>query len=342
MKHEGLNVSLVNAHSDVGESLITPLKMGLLLAFGASLLFSMKTIFIKLAYVHGVDTVSFITLRMLFAAPFYVAVLMYLALKGYYRKLTLRCYTQVGLLGLCSYYLASVLDLEGLHYIGANLERMILYVYPTLTLFLGAVFLGRKIRLLQILVIILAYAGLALIFIEDFSLASAQEVVTVAGFDMPAIIFGSGCVLLSALSYAVFVCFSENTIAVVGAKQFTALAMLAASLGVATHFIVSSVLGHHSILALAQLPEAVFQHALAVAFLNTVLPSFMLAEAIRMIGANNTGIVGMTGPVITLLAAMLILAEPVTALQIVGMAVTLLAVFILGKSKKGNNCGRSN
>lgn len=333
---------LRNTQEDAREYLIAPFKVGLLLAFGASLLFSMKTIFIKLAYAHGVDTVSFITLRMLFAAPFYIAMLVYLASKGYYRKLTLGCYAQVGLLGLCSYYLASVLDLEGLHYIGANLERMILYVYPTLTLFLGAIFLGRKIRLVQILVVALAYAGLMLIFIEDFSLASAQKVVTVAGFDMPAIIFGSSCVLLSALSYAVFVCFSENTITIVGAKQFTALAMLAASLGVATHFIVSSAAGHHSLLALSQLPEAVFRHALAVAFLNTVLPSFMLAEAIRMIGANNTGIIGMSGPVITLLAAMLILAEPVTAVQIVGMGITLLAVFILGKSKKGNNCGRSD
>lgn len=330
-----------HSQSNTQSSLFNPFRIGLLLAFSASLLFSMKTIFIKLAYVHGVDTVSFITLRMLFAAPFYLVVLALLGLKGFYRKLTLRCYTQVGILGLCSYYLASVLDLEGLHYIGANLERMILYTYPTLVLFLGALFLGRKIRLLQVFVILLAYAGLALIFVEDFNVASNQEYVTFVGLSVPAIIFGAGCVLLSALSYAVFVCFSENIIAVVGAKQFTALAMLAASLGVATHFMLSASLGKHSVLALLQLPAPVFQYALTVAFLNTVLPSFMLTEAIRMIGANNTGIVGMTGPVITLLAAIFILAEAVTSLQILGMGITLLAVFMLGKSKKGNKCGRS-
>lgn len=319
----------------------TPFRTGLLFAFLASLLFSMKTIFIKLAYTHGVDTVSFITLRMLFAAPFYIAVVLFLALRGSYRRLSVKCYVQVSALGLCSYYLASVLDLEGLHYISANLERMILYIYPTLTLCLGAIFLGRKITLLQILVIIVAYAGLALIFAEELNFSTPNYSVNIAGFEIPAITFGTVCVLLSALSYAVFVCFSEHTISAVGAKQFTALAMLAASVGVMMHYGVSVSLGKHQLFELLQMPAPVYQHALAVAFLNTVLPSFMLAEAIRMIGANNTGIVGMSGPVLTLLAAALVLAEPVTPWQVFGVAVTLLAVFILGKSKKGNSRGRS-
>lgn len=301
------------------------------LAFMAAILFSSKTIFIKLAYQYGVDTISFLTLRMLFAAPFYVAVLIYLSNKAQLKALTGHQHGQILILGFLSYYLASVLDLEGLHYISANLERMILYLYPTMTVIIGAVFLKRTVKPIQLAAITGAYIGIGIVFFEDFSLAKTAESVSFLGMSLSPVVFGSLCVLGSALSYALFVAFSESAIKTIGAKQFTAQAMLASSAGIGLHFLIAGDLNATQLMAL---PTPVFHHALSVAFICTVLPSFMLAAGIAKIGANNAGVVGMSGPVITLIAAAIVLAEPVTSLHIVGGAIILTAIFVLGRSKQ--------
>ncbi|MFC6632043.1 DMT family transporter [Microbulbifer taiwanensis] len=297
---------------------------GYFLAFAAAALFSVKAIFIKLAYRHGVDVETFILLRMLLALPFYLAIVALLRSSGQWRPASPRLLLVTGILGLCSYYLASLLDLHGLRYISANFERLIIYLYPTMVLLLGWWFLRQPVAPRQLLCILGAYAGILLIYWQDHSFstgAAAPEWVSLAPTA-----WGMLLTLGAALSFAIYVTFSEGAIRRLGSRQFTALAMIAASAAIAVHFALQ---GDWS--RVAQ-PWPVYGYALIVAFACTVVPSLLMSAAIQRIGSAATGAVGTSGPVITLIAAAWVLGEPFTAYHLGGMAIIIGSLVLLKKS----------
>ena len=106
------------------EALRASVLPGLLLAVAGSVAFSGKAIIVKLAYRHGVDAVTLIMLRMLFALPLFV-LLAWWAGRGK-PALTRRDALAVVGLGFCGYYLASFLDFAGLAYVTASFERLVL------------------------------------------------------------------------------------------------------------------------------------------------------------------------------------------------------------------------
>ena len=130
---------------------------GLALAMAGSIAFSGKAIIVKLAYRHGVDAVTLIMYRMLFALPLF-AVLAWWAGRGK-PALTRRDWLVVSGLGFSGYYLASFLDFAGLAYITASLERLILYLNPTLVLRLGVVVYKRRGHARQLVALAVSYCG---------------------------------------------------------------------------------------------------------------------------------------------------------------------------------------
>ena len=120
-----------------------PVLSGLVLALLGAIAFSGKAIIVKLAYRHGVDAVTLIMYRMLLALPMFLA-LAWWAGRGK-PPLARRDWAAVCGLGFCGYYLASFLDFAGLQHISASLERLILYLNPTLVLILGVLLFGRQI-----------------------------------------------------------------------------------------------------------------------------------------------------------------------------------------------------
>jgi drug/metabolite transporter (DMT)-like permease len=121
---------------------------GLALAASGSIAFSGKAIIVKLAYRHGVDAVTLIMYRMLFALPLFLA-LAWWARRGK-PALEPRDWRTVVFLGFTGYYLASFLDFAGLQYITASLERLILYLNPTLVLLIGALLFKRPVTPAQL------------------------------------------------------------------------------------------------------------------------------------------------------------------------------------------------
>ncbi|WP_288130203.1 DMT family transporter [Microbulbifer sp.] len=294
---------------------------GYLLALAAAALFSVKAIFIKLAYRHGVDVETFILLRMALALPFYLAILMLLKRQRAWRPISRRNLLLTVVLGLCSYYLASFLDLQGLRYISANFERLIIYLYPTLVLFLGWCFLRKPISLPQLLCIFGAYAGILLIYWQDQNFSTGA--LPPSWVPLNAISWGALLTFGSALSFSFYVAFSEGVIRQLGSRQFTALAMLVASAAIALHFALQADWSRIS------QPWQVYGYALTVAFVCTVVPSLMMSAAIAQIGSASTGAIGSSGPVITLIAAALVLGEPFTAYHLGGMAIIIGSLLLM-------------
>lgn len=287
--------------------------IGLALAIAGSVLFSGKAIVVKLAYRQGVDATTLIALRMLFSVPFFA--ITYVWVSRGRPALTCGDHARLITIGLLGYYAASYLDFLGLKYISAGLERLILYLNPTLVLLISVLVLGRRLARLDLVALALAYAGIALVFWHDVN------------FDGQGTLMGAALVFASAACYAVYLVMSGELVKRVGALRLTSYAMLVATTAVLLQFALLNPL-----VALAQ-PAVVIKLSLFNAFFCTVLPVFATMLAIERIGAGNTALAGMVGPVATIALAYVFLGETVSLWQVGGTALVLAGVSVL--SMKG-------
>lgn len=281
---------------------------GLLLAVGGVVFFSLRPIFIKLAYAYVLDPVTLLALRMVFSLPFFLGAAIWVQGGAEHRPLEGAELAAIAGLGLLSYYLASFLDFLGLQYISAGLGRLLQFIYPTIVVVLSALALGKRVTRRELAALVLTYAGLVLVFAP--SLESEQR-----NFWL-----GAALVFASAACYAVYLVAGAEVIARVGSVRFTAYAMTAASAACIIQFLLLRPLS-----ALA-LPEPVYLLAIAMAVVSTAIPVFMTSEALRRIGANRVAIIGALGPVTAIVLGYLGLDEVMTPLQIAGCALVLVGV----------------
>ena len=283
---------------------------GLTLALLGSIAFSGKAIIVKLAYRYGVDAVTLIMLRMLFALPLFLT-LAWWAGRGK-PALTARDRWAVLGLGFCGYYLSSFLDFAGLQYISASFERLILYLNPTLVLLLGLLFFERRVSTRQWLAMGLSYLGVLLVFGREWSAEGAQ-----AGL-------GAALVFASAITYAIYLLASGEVVQRLGSLRLTGLATsVACVLCIAQYLLLRP---WDSALAVA--PQVVSLSVLN-AVLCTFAPVLMVMMAIERIGPALTAQAGMIGPMSTITMGVLLLGEPFTGWVVVGTALVLLGVWLV-------------
>ncbi len=283
------------------------------LALLAALGFSLKAIFVKLAYPYGVDAITLLALRMGFALP----VFMWVGLAEQRRagaNLTSGDWRRLFLLGMLGYYGASILDFWGLQYISAGLERLILFTYPTLTIMIGVLFQGKPFSRREALAVVLCYSGIGFAFIHDLGLAEAREV-WIGG----ALVFGSS------VSYALYLSGSAPMIGRLGAMRFSALAMLMSSAVTLLHF---SLVQPFS--AFVQ-PLPVYGWGLAMALFATVVPVFAQSAAIRRLGAGRASLFGMVGPMLTIGFGWWLLDESISLAQMAGAALVVAGILIVSR-----------
>jgi len=290
------------------------LTSGLLLAAAGSIAFSGKAIIVKLAYRHGVDGVTLLMYRMLFALPFFLA-LAWWAGRGK-APLTRRDWLGVVGLGFCGYYLSSYLDFLGLQYISAAFERLILYLNPTLVLVLGWVLYKRKISYRQGLAMAVSYSGVLLVFVHEISWVGEN------------VFLGAGLVFLSAITYAIYLTYSGQLVQRLGSMRLAGLATTVACFLCILQFAVLEPLQ-----ALNVVPEVIWL-SLLNAIACTVLPVLMVMMAIERIGASLTSQIGMIGPMSTLTMAALLLDEPLTMWILIGTALVVGGVYWVTQSPK--------
>lgn len=284
--------------------------LGIACTLAGSIGFSGKPIFIKLAYAHGVDVMTLLALRMLFALPFFVAMALW---AGAPPPLSRRDWAGVVALGFIGYYLGSYLDFAGLQYISASLGRLILYLYPTLVLLISALWLREPITRRHLLSLLLSYGGIVLVFREEGALAGP----------IGPLLLGTTLVFFSALSYAIYLIAGARMIAKLGSMRFTAYASMAA-----TVFVLATFAGTHGPARLVVAGE-VYALVLALAVFSTVIPLWFMAEGLKRIGANQVSLVACIGPLATLLFANVLLGESVTPVQVCGAALVLAGVLAI-------------
>lgn len=278
--------------------------------------FSFKAILIKLAYRDdSVDAITLLTLRMLYSAP------MFLAMAAWAQRTspspptpTSRAdWLRLIWLGCIGYYLASLLDFMGLQYITASLERLVLFTYPTIVVLLSALLLGRPVTRRAVAALLLSYAGIAFVFWHDVRLTGNAN----------ATLTGGGLVFASAVLYALYLVQAGGVIARLGSTRFISWAMLASTVFIVAQFVLTRPLA-----ALA-VPRSIHLLSVAMAVFSTVLPTWLIAESIRRMGANAASLVGSLGPVFTIGLGAMILGEPIHAIQLAGAALVMGGVTLV-------------
>ena len=290
------------------------LATGLLLAGAGSIAFSGKAIIVKLAYRYGVDAVTLIMYRMLFALPLFIALAWWATVRqGRSERTPLSGRDALGVLGLgvTGYYLASFLDFWGLEYISASLERLILYLNPTLVLLLGWIIYKRRVTGLQAFAMLVSYAGVFLVFSNE------------ADFAGPDAIFGAALGFGSAISYAIYLVYSGELVKRLGSMRLVGLATSVACVLCILQFLLL-----RPISAAVVAPEVIWL-SLLNATLCTFAPVIMVMMAIERIGAGLAAQTGMIGPMSTIAMGVLILDEPFNRWILAGTVLVVAGVFLV-------------
>ena len=282
--------------------------------------FAFKAILIKLAYAWiTIDPVTLLTFRMLYSAPFFAVMAWWAARGSGTKPLGRNDWVAIVWLGFVGYYLASLLDFIGLQYVTASLERLMLYLYPTIVVVLSALFFKQRITGRILVALALSYAGIFLVFARDLSFAG----------DAAALWLGAALVFSSSFLYAVYLVGAGPVIGRVGSLRFIALAMLVSSMFVFVQFALT-----RPVTALS-VPLRIHLLSLAMAFFSTVLPTYLIAEAIKRMGASRTSLLGSLGPLFTIWLGWWFLGESVHWIQLVGAALVLAGVALVTLKPKG-------
>jgi len=291
--------------------------LGPLCAIAGVLGFSFKAILVKLAYASGpVDGTTLLALRMVYSAPLFGVLAWWAGRQPGAVRFERQDWRALVGLGFIGYYLASLLDFVGLQYVTASLERLMLFLYPTIVVVLSAIFLAQAITRRTVAALALSYSGIAIAVAHDIRFTG----------DPHAIALGAALVFSSAVGYAIYLVAAGGIIARLGSSRFISWAMLASTLFVSLQFAVTKPW------SALDLPLSVHLLTLAMAVFCTVLPTWMIAESIRRIGASTASLVGSLGPIFTIGFGAVLLGERVNLLQLVGVVLVLTGVILVSRN----------
>ncbi|WP_439505866.1 DMT family transporter [Sediminibacterium sp.] len=288
---------------------------GFLLSIGGAILFSTKAIWVKLAFRNtGVDALTLLSLRMFLALPFYLVAAWLSGKKESAVPLQKKDWLWIITLGVLGYYLSSFFDFIGLQYISAGLERLILFLYPTFAVLLNTWIFKSNISKIQLIALAITYTGIGIAYYAELGTIQQNE----------QFYFGSFMVFLCAVTYSFYLVGTGKMVVKVGATRYTAYAMLSATAGVFTHFIVQQQWSN------VNMSSQLWWYGAALAVIATVIPSFMMSSGMKKIGSNNASIVTSIGPVSTIIQAAIFLNEPILLEQILGTVLVIIGVVLIG------------
>ena len=253
-------------------------------------------------------------MRMIFSLPFYVVVAIFASSKSENIKMTTSQWLYVAGIGMTGYYISSYFDFVGLQYISAGLERLILFLYPTFAVLINAILFKQKMTGTQKVALMLTYTGIGIAYYGELSI----------DIHNPNFYFGSLMVFMCAITYSIYLVGSGRIIPIIGATKFTAYAMLSATAGIFIHFLFK---GNFATLNTG---TGLWWYGLLLAIFATVIPSFLISNGLKRIGSNNVAIISSIGPVSTILQAHYILGERMFFEQVIGTALVISGVLLIG------------
>lgn len=287
--------------------------IGCAIAAAAALLFATKGVLIKLALQAGADPTALLAVRMGLSLPCFA-----IAAWWYGRgasPISQREQIAIVIFGLVGFHLASWLDVQGLRFIGVGLERVVLYIYPPLVVFLAWALGGGRPGPVLVAACLVTWVGIGVSCLDQPLQGEhhALGVALVAG---------------SAVAYTVHLIGIEPLMRRHGGERIAALGFCAAGLGVLLHAscVVPPGLWRSQ-------PAALWPLGALLALVGTVVPGLLAGAAIRRIGAGPSAVIGTLGPGVTVLLAWAALGERPGLLAWGGFALTVAGGLMVGLAR---------
>jgi drug/metabolite transporter (DMT)-like permease len=288
-----------------------------IIALVGVVMFSAKSVFAKMIYAYHVDPISMLYMRMMIALPFMLIISFWYERKHKLEKPEWKDIAMVVAISLIGYYISSILDFIGLLYVEAAIERLILFLYPTMVLILSLLFLKKEIKMNQIVAIIIAYLGLIIAFADKFVVQNNSL-----------FWYGVMLIVLSSFTYAIFLTAADGLIERLGSVRFTTTAMLTMTICIVVHAMITGK-AHFTGYNIH-----VYSYSSIMAVFSTVIPVYMFNYAIEKLGASNVSVISCAGPVCTLMYSAILISEPITVFQIIGTFVVMGGILFVYMGKK--------
>ncbi|WP_407330635.1 DMT family transporter [Enterovibrio sp. 27052020O] len=287
-------------------------RQGIIYALIGTVLFSIKPVLIKLAYSAGGDATAIMSLRAASSLPLYIAMLLWLCRDPDERSKLRQYGWQAALVGVLGYYFASLLDILALEFISAQLERLLIYLFPSFVVAISWIFLKEKPAKGTLLSILLGYVGVTFIVAHDLQSFGSQ------------VWIGSMMAIASALVFAIYLVLSKKVIGRMGAQLFTSVGMGSAGVVIMMQYQFKDA-------DFSTMPDDLILMGIGIGIFCTVLPSYFVAAAMARLTPSILSLTGNIGPAITALFAITLLDETFTILHGIGMCLVVYAVVRMGK-----------
>ena len=266
--------------------------------------FGSLAIFAKLAYASGLGTAQLLAFRFLLAAVGMWILAMVIG-QNPVRLHRNQLATLFGL-GAVVYTAQSLTYFIALRSLPASLAVLIAYIYPSLVVVAGWLFLRRSVSLWHGVALAASFAGVALL-------------VGGARFQLAwALVFA----IASPTIYTGYILIGERVMSSVPAVAASAVIMSGAALA----FCLLAALNHE--LALPRNPSG-WAVGIGIALFPTMVAISLFLAGLPRIGAARAALLSTWEPVVTVLLAVVVLGDRLSFVQVLGGVLVLLAVILV-------------
>ncbi|KGY13224.1 permease of the drug/metabolite transporter (DMT) superfamily [Vibrio tubiashii] len=285
---------------------------GVLLALAGCVLFSVKPVLIKVAYQYGGDATSIMTLRAFSSLPLYLMTFIYLCRQRENRNRVRQHGFKAALIGVMGYYMASFLDIASLEYITAQLERLLIFLFPTFVVLISWVLYKQRPTKTVLLSAFIGYLGISFIVVHDFNTLGQS------------VFLGSLLAIGSALVFAFYLVWSKPLIDQLGSSLFTSIGMGSAGIAILVHLSLSGA-------DISTWSLELVTTGILLGIFCTVLPSYLVAAAMARLTPTTLSLTSNVGPAITAGLAVVVLDEVFTLWHALGLVLVIASVYTLSK-----------
>lgn len=271
--------------------------------------FGFLGIFGRLAFQSGLNVGELLTFRFIVAAFLLWTYL--LIFKFHLIKLSLKQIFISSLLGVFGYAIFSTLYFKSIEGISVPLAALLLFTFPIFVNLGSHFILKKKLKKIEIISLVIACLGLALLFWGPIIINSYMSV-----------LFG----LAAAITYAIYV--------LVSGELQKKVPPLSSSLYIITSAALALLIFHQPssevFLDLSRQQKLII---LGIALVSTIAPMTLFLAGLQRLSSSKASIVVMIEPVVAAVAASLYLNENLSSLQMFG-SVFVIGALILNALKK--------
>ena len=292
----------------------TKIAKGYILTILSAIIYGLMPLMAKYIYADGVNALTLVFLRNFLALPS-LAVITYIKHKTL--RIPLKELPKVSLLSFFGCCITPILLFSSYNYMATGAATVFHFVYPSLVVIIGIVFLKKKVPFVTVFSVVLCFVGICLFYNPS----------------VPISLEGSAFALSSAVTFATYVVLLSNY------KSNTVGGLLLSFyVAVISSVITFAICVCTSSLALPK-TLAGFGLCALFAFLITTIAVVFFQQGAFIIGGEKTSILSALEPITGVVTCIVVFNEPITvsvaigSLLVVGASI-LIAVSDFGKQKK--------